>query len=83
MGGVCQDRYYPSLSGRANGMRRVQAVSQQKREFRARENSKIVILIYESSSEKNPAINEIIPPYERTFPQESVLRATSEEPVYF
>jgi hypothetical protein len=33
-------------------MRRLQAVSQQKREFRARENSKIVILIYESSPEK-------------------------------
>jgi Protein of unknown function (DUF3574) len=40
-------------------------------------------LIYESSPEKNQAINEIIAPYKRTFPQESVLRATSEEPVSF
>ena len=52
MAGVCQGRYYPSLSGRAKGIRRVGAVSQQKREFGARENSKIVILIYESSPEK-------------------------------
>jgi hypothetical protein len=52
-------------------------------EFRARKNSKIVILIYESSPEKNQAINEIIAPYKRTFQQESVLRVTSEEPVSF
>ncbi|MEG4403797.1 DUF3574 domain-containing protein [Microcoleus sp. MON2_D5] len=48
-----------------------------------RENSKIVILIYESSLEKNQAINEIIETYKRTFQQESVLRATSEVKVSF
>jgi hypothetical protein len=83
MAGVCQGSYYPSFLGRANGMRRLRAVSQQKREFSARENSKIVILIYESSPKKNQAINEIIAPYKRTFQQESVLPATSEEPVSF
>jgi hypothetical protein len=40
-------------------------------------------LIYESSREKNQAINEIIAPYKGTFQQESVLRATSEVKVYF
>ncbi|MEG4204917.1 DUF3574 domain-containing protein [Microcoleus sp. Pol7_A1] len=48
-----------------------------------RENSKIVILIYQSSPEKNQAINEIIETYKRTFQQESVLRATSEVKVSF
>ncbi|MEG4941053.1 DUF3574 domain-containing protein [Microcoleus sp. F4-D5] len=48
-----------------------------------RENSKIVIMIYESSPEKNQAINEIIETYKRTFQQESVLRATSEVKVSF
>lgn len=48
-----------------------------------RENSKIVILIYESSPEKNQAINEVIETYKRTFQQESVLRATSEVKVSF
>ncbi|MBD1829616.1 DUF3574 domain-containing protein [Microcoleus vaginatus GB1-A2] len=48
-----------------------------------RENSKIVILIYESSPEKNQAINEIIETYKRIFQQESVLRATSEVKVSF
>lgn len=48
-----------------------------------RENSKIVILIYESSPEKNQAIHEIIETYKRTFLQESVLRATSEVKVSF
>ena len=48
-----------------------------------RENSKIVILIYESSPEKNKAINEIIETYKRTFHQQSVLRATSEVKVSF
>ncbi|MEG3842207.1 DUF3574 domain-containing protein [Microcoleus sp. herbarium14] len=48
-----------------------------------RENSKIVILIYENSPEKNRAINEIIETYKRTFQQESVLRATSEVKVSF
>jgi hypothetical protein len=40
-------------------------------------------LIYESSPEKNQAINEIIALYKRTFQQESVLQATSEEAVSF
>ena len=48
-----------------------------------RENSKIVILIYESSPDKNQAIHEIIETYKRTFQQESVLRATSEVKVSF
>ena len=48
-----------------------------------RENSKIVILIYENSPEKNRAINEIIETYKRSFQQESVLRATSEVKVSF
>jgi Protein of unknown function (DUF3574) len=48
-----------------------------------RENSKIVILIYESSREKERAINEIIETYKRTFQQESVLRATSRVKVAF
>jgi hypothetical protein len=39
-------------------------------------------LIYESSPEKNQAINEIIAPYKGTFQQESVLRGTSEVKVY-
>ena len=48
-----------------------------------RENSKIVILIYERSPKKNQAIQEIIETYKRTFQQESVLRATSEVKVSF
>lgn len=48
-----------------------------------RENSKIVILIYESSPDKNQAIHEIIETYKRTFLQESVLRATSPVKVSF
>ncbi|MEG3897870.1 MULTISPECIES: DUF3574 domain-containing protein [unclassified Microcoleus] len=48
-----------------------------------KENSKIVILIYESSPDKNRAINEIVETYKRTFQQESVLRATSEVKVCF
>ena len=48
-----------------------------------RENSKIVILIYEKNPEKNQAVNEIIETYKRTFQQESVLRATSEVKVSF
>lgn len=48
-----------------------------------RENSKIVILIYEKSPEKNRAVNEIIETYKRTFQQESVLRATTEVKVSF
>ncbi|MEG4341918.1 DUF3574 domain-containing protein [Microcoleus sp. A003_D6] len=39
--------------------------------------------IYESSPDKNRAINEIIEIYKRTFQQESVLRATSEVKVSF
>ncbi|MEP6515942.1 DUF3574 domain-containing protein [Microcoleus vaginatus] len=52
-------------------------------EIMIRENSKIVILIYESSPAKNQAIHEIIETYKRTFLQESVLRATSEVKVSF
>lgn len=48
-----------------------------------RENSKIVILIYESSPEKERAVNEIIETYKVRFQQESVLRATSEVKVSF
>jgi hypothetical protein len=48
-----------------------------------REKSKIVILIYESSPEKNRAIQEIIETYKRRFQQESVLRTTSEVKVSF
>ena len=48
-----------------------------------RENSKIVILIYENNPEKNRAIKEIIETYKRTFHQESVLRTTSEVKVSF
>lgn len=48
-----------------------------------RENSKIVILIYETSPEKERAINEIIETYKRRFEQESVLRATSQVKVSF
>lgn len=47
------------------------------------ENSKIVILIYESSQGKNRAIQEIIENYKRRFQQESVLRTTSEVKVSF
>ena len=77
MAGVCQGSYYPLLwekltvldgSGQflnSSGML-------------IPENSKIVILIYESSPEKNQAINEIIETYKTNFQQESVLRATSE-----
>jgi hypothetical protein len=48
-----------------------------------RENSKIVILIYESSPEKNRAINEIIETYKSRFQQESVLRAISQVKIFF
>ena len=48
-----------------------------------RENSKIVILIYENSPGKNRAIQEIIENYKRRFQQESVLRTTSEVKVSF
>jgi hypothetical protein len=48
-----------------------------------RENSKIVILIYESSQVKNRAIQEIIENYKGRFQQESVLRTTSEVKVSF
>ncbi|MEG4286897.1 DUF3574 domain-containing protein [Microcoleus sp. A006_D1] len=40
-------------------------------------------MIYESSPQKNRAINEIIETYKQRFHQESVLRATSEEPSLF
>jgi Protein of unknown function (DUF3574) len=48
-----------------------------------RENSKIVILIYDNTPEKDRAINEIIETYKRTFQQESVLRATNRVKVSF
>ncbi|NJM59304.1 MAG: DUF3574 domain-containing protein [Oscillatoriales cyanobacterium RU_3_3] len=48
-----------------------------------REKSKIVILIYESSAEKEGAVNEIIETYKRRFQQESVLRTTTEVKVSF
>lgn len=48
-----------------------------------REQSKIVILIYESSAEKEGAVNEIIETYKRRFQQESVLRTTTEVKVSF
>jgi Protein of unknown function (DUF3574) len=48
-----------------------------------REQSKIVILIYESSAEKEGAVNEIIEIYKRRFQQESVLRTTTEVKVSF
>jgi len=48
-----------------------------------KEKSKIVILIYENSPEKNQAIAEIIDIYKRTFQQESVLRVTTEAKVSF
>lgn len=48
-----------------------------------REQSKIVILIYESSPEKERSVNEIIEIYKRRFQQESVLRTTAEVRVSF
>lgn len=48
-----------------------------------REKSKIVILIYENTSDKHRAITEIIDSYKRRFQQESVLRTTSEVKVSF
>lgn len=48
-----------------------------------KEKSKVVILIYENSPEKNRAIAEIIDIYKRTFHQESVLRVTTEAKVSF
>lgn len=44
----------------------------------AKEKSKIVIIIYENTPEKQQFIHEIIDSYKRTFLQESVLRVTSE-----
>jgi hypothetical protein len=43
----------------------------------AREKTKLVILIYSPSPEKNQAINEIIDSYKQKFQQESVLRVSS------
>jgi hypothetical protein len=43
----------------------------------SREKTKVVILIYSPSPEKNQAINEIIDSYKQKFQQESVLRVTS------
>lgn len=44
----------------------------------AKEQSKVVILIYENSPEKNQAIAEIIELYKQRFQQESVLRVTNQ-----
>ena len=49
----------------------------------AKEKTKLVILIYVSSPEKNQAINEIIDSYKQKFQQESVLRVTSTVQVSF
>ena len=49
----------------------------------AREKTKVVILIYSPSSEKNQAINEIIDSYKQKFQQESVLRVSSTVQVSF
>lgn len=43
----------------------------------AKEKTKLVILIYVPSPEKNQAINEIIDSYKQKFQQESVLRVSS------
>ncbi|HAA28250.1 MAG TPA: DUF3574 domain-containing protein [Cyanobacteria bacterium UBA8553] len=48
-----------------------------------REKTKVVILIYSPSSEKNQAINEIIDSYKQKFQQESVLRVSSTVQVSF
>ncbi|MCU0547650.1 MAG: DUF3574 domain-containing protein [Oscillatoriaceae cyanobacterium Prado104] len=48
-----------------------------------REQSKIVILIYESSPEKERSVNEIIEIYKRRFQQESVLRTTAKVRISF
>lgn len=49
----------------------------------AKEKTKLVILIYVSSPDKNQAINEIIDSYKHKFQQESVLRVTSTVQVSF
>jgi hypothetical protein len=43
----------------------------------SKEKTKVVILIYKDSPEKNQSINEIINNYKLQFQQESVLRVTS------
>jgi hypothetical protein len=48
-----------------------------------KENTKLVILIYENSPTKNQAIAQIIDIYKRMFDQESVLRVTSSVKVSF
>ena len=48
-----------------------------------REKTKVVILIYSPSPEKNQAINEIIDSYKQKFQQQSVLRVTSTVQVFF
>ena len=49
----------------------------------AQEQTKIVILLYENSSDKNKTIEEIIFLYKQTFQQESVLRTTTRVKVSF
>ncbi len=48
-----------------------------------REKTKLVILIYKNSPEKNQAIQAIIDSYKQKFQQESVLRVTSLAEVAF
>jgi hypothetical protein len=48
-----------------------------------KENTKLVILIYENSPKKNQMIAQIIEAYKRIFHQESVLRVTSSVRVSF
>lgn len=48
-----------------------------------KENTKLVILIYENSPTKNQMITQIIDIYKRIFAQESVLRVTSSVRVSF
>lgn len=49
----------------------------------AKEKTKLVILMYVSSPEKNQAIKEIIDSYKQKFQQESVLRVSSTVQVSF
>lgn len=42
-----------------------------------RENSRLVVLLYQTTPEKEKAIDAIVQTYKRTFQQESVLRTTS------
>jgi hypothetical protein len=48
-----------------------------------REKSKLVILIYDNSSNKNQMVQQVIASYKQRFQQESVLRVTSSVRVSF